>query len=255
MKNRATMRPQNPLLFLLLLVSTSTEHVVEAQCQVFNTEGVDVSVDYVVEKDALADCQGDNQCKDFRITNCDQVICWGLEACTRAQITNVTTLVSCEGQHSCHRTEVLGLKSSNNKNMPPNVECIGNQACDVAILENVGEVECLGFQACRKAHMKAGAIKCTGGESGRAACDQVYLHTHCVYCGVNGCGSHNCNVKLLVGGDDVMAEDPEEDDPTTYEYCDLESMMGECPKEWAAQLEYEKEVEYGTDENEDGARR
>jgi hypothetical protein len=235
---------QHPILFLVLLWNTATA------CQVWNADGVEVTSDFVVEKDALADCQGDNQCKDFRISNCDKVICWGLEACTRVQITNVTSSVSCEGTHSCHRTEVLGLLDAQNK---PKVECIGDGACDVAVLEGLEEVDCLGFKACRKAHIKANNIKCSGGQQRYNACDLVYFHTHCLYCGVHGCHHNSCHVKVL--GGDVMALDPDDEDPMTYEGCALESLTGECPEKWASELDYEKEVEYGTDENENGGRR
>ena len=289
--------PCYAFLLISMLCCCFTQH--GSSCRVLNVEHEEVTLDFVTFRDsannimdyAVVDCQGDHQCEQFVIENCDEILCKGREACTQANITNVGSIVTCEGEHSCHRTQISGRDSSktageedeeeettpaegestatstaeieterthvDTSNNDIVVQCYGDVACDVATIVGVDYLDCLGFQACRKVKARVPAIKCHGGEdeSGDACMDKNHFHTECLYCGIFGCG-YKCHAWIV----DSIPNSNGEDDELQYKSCKIDdaTILSEnqtlCPPEWQNELDYEIEVAHGTETNEDGNR-
>jgi len=243
------------LKFFLPLVLPSTLHA----CQV-TLNGEDKTSDFFVidgdNGEAYVDCRGHSKCRGAVIKDCPIVKCVDNEACNGAQIINFTESVLCEGLHACHRTEIISSDLAPAANRKRTVSCVGSISCDVAHISGgiLDEVKCSGVKACRKVHVEGSKIvKCHDGKEGVPACeDFATFEVECLYCGNNGCAEYvnMCRYRYKNVGDINSEID-------TYESCQPEQLMGNCPNELEAELrdELSGKEEVDLDTVEDGSRR
>jgi hypothetical protein len=248
------------LLLLVLLFSVSSCSAEEDfSCQVRNPDGDDITSMLLVEDGAnvpFVNCTGSAICKNFVITNCQKVLCRGVEACSHAQILNFTHSVACENTHGCHYTEIKAarLVDDDNELLEEGVvRCDGIGACDVADIQ-AASVLCLGSKACRKAAIRAGTVECKQGTHGSETCSSLAtFEVACLVCGTHGCGDHinMCRYHLLNEANSWRDDTPA-GGSSNYLICPQESSVGDCSDATEQQLDMELHGEEDHDEK-DGA--
>lgn len=190
------------LVFFASLSSANGDDAL-ADCRVTNDQGVDVTMDFLVDADpAITDygvelgyvlCEGNYACKNFTITDCPAVRCSGSEACYLAKMDGISRLLECDGTHSCHRSEVTFVETEEEEEEhQASITCQGEGACDVAQIDAPGaSLECFGRKACRKVDAHIDVVHCTHGDAYYEACSgYAGLHANCVLCGWRGCNQH-----------------------------------------------------------------
>jgi len=162
------------LLFLSSMVLFPSE---VAACKV-TLDGEDKTSEYFVidsaNDEAYVDCLGQSKCRGAIITDCPIIKCFDNEACNSAEIINFTDSVICEGLHACHRTNITAANSASSSGKKQKVSCIGSASCDVAQIsgETLEQVTCSGLKACRKVHIQGPKIvKCHDGHDNTLACE------------------------------------------------------------------------------------
>jgi hypothetical protein len=229
---------------LVFLPAITLQHAFA--CQVTLNDQDVTSEYYIIDsisQESYVDCVGHSKCRDALIVDCPIIKCFDNEACNSAKIINFTDSVLCEGLHACHRTEISAPTttvpdSSTDRKQSTTVSCIGSGSCDVAQIVGVDEVNFSGVKAGRKVHVEGSKIvKCRDGHDRSFACEGfATLETECLYCGKNGCADHinMCRYKII--GEE---KDNDNDSKGRYEKCQPEQIIGNCPAEIEKELQLE----------------
>merc|ERR1719464_2716265 len=186
---------------------------------------------------------GHSKCRDAVIVNCPVVKCYDNEACNSAKIINFTDSVLCEGLHACHRTEITAAAGTETtveveekvKKSTTFVSCVGSGSCDVAQFDRVDEITFSGVKAGRKVYVeRSKLVKCRDGQENTMSCDSfATIETECLYCGRNGCANYinTCRYKIL---------DDKQNDEIRYKKCQPETVIGtNCPDGIEEELQLE----------------
>jgi hypothetical protein len=253
--------PSLLVLVVVLLLSFSVSSCSAAACQVTDPDGADITSMLLVDDadDAIpfVNCTGDGICKDVVITDCQKVLCRGVEACSHAHILNVTHSVACEETHACHYTEIKAstlVDDIDEVEHPLSVRCDGFESCDVADIQ-AASVRCLGSKACRKATIRAGTVQCLQGSHGSETCSSLAtFEVGCLVCGTNGCGDHINMCRYHLFPEDMSWRDTDNDNGSSGDYliCPQESSVGACSEVTEDELDMELHGEEDHDEK-DGA--
>jgi hypothetical protein len=247
---------------LVFLPATTLQHAFA--CQV-TLNDQDVTSEYFIidsiSQESYVDCVGHSKCRDALIVDCPVVKCFDNEACTSAKIINFTDSVLCEGLHACHRTEISAASDNNNgvidsstDRKQSTVSCIGSGSCDVAQIVGVDEVNFSGVKAGRKVHVQGSKlVKCHDGHDHSFACEgYATLETECLYCGKGGCADHINMCRFEIIGEEDNDNDTKDHH---YEKCQPEQIIGNCPAEIEKQLQLELSGKEELDVKRDGGTR
>lgn len=224
---------------LVFLSTTTLQHAFA--CQVTLNDQDVTNEFYIIDsisKEPYVDCMGHSKCRDALIVDCPIIKCFDNEACNSAKIVNFTDSVLCEGLHACHRTEISAAASDIVQSTT--VSCIGSGSCDVAQIVGVDEVNFSGVKAGRKVHVQGSKlVKCHDGHDRSFACEGfATLETECLYCGKDGCADHINMCRFEIIGE----EDSDNDNDTKdhhYEKCQPEQVVGNCSADIEKELHLE----------------